>query len=542
MAKIQNIQKPFNYRLLTLIIASCFGIIFSIPSFFQDSKAFANMKKITLGLDLQGGISLLLDIDMQVAMNNKYTSLLSEIKFQTDKSKIFINGLRVQDIANSEYKKIVFTLLDSKAQDSLDKILANIDGIEIAKHTLNYEIVLSEKEIREFKKYALEQSVNTIRDRLDKFGLSEPSVLREGENQIRVEMPGVKTQEEQKRLIDLVSQSAKLEFMAVDEVLAQRMASGEEITDSEAAKYNSVLLPYQEGGEGARIPLKSVPILEGSSIVDSGTTLENGFPAVTFRLDSKGADIFGDFTGKNINKRLAIVLDRKVLSAPNIRGRIGGGNGSITGNFTNESARLLSIALRSGALLAPAHVIEKRSVGPSLGADSIKASLIALVSGFILVVGFMILYYAVAGVFAVIALVINLFLIIAIMALFEATLTLPGMAGIVLTVGIAVDANIIINERIREALRQGMGVVKSLQVGYENASRAIFDANITSLIASALLYVYGTGVIKGFAITTGIGILASIITAIIGTHGIYMWLGPRIEKSKNIPLWFGIKL
>ena len=187
-------------------------------------------------------------------------------------------------------------------------------------------------------------------------------------------------------------------------------------------------------------------------------------------------------------------------------------------------------------------MIEKRVVGPSLGADSIQASVIALISGFILVVGFMIAYYAMAGVFASLALVINLFLIIAVMALFDATLTLPGMAGIVLTVGMAVDANIIINERIREGLKSGMGVIKSLRIGYENASRAIFDANITSLIASVLLYVYGTGVIKGFAITTGIGILASIVTAIIGTHGIYLWLGNRIERSKNLAFWFGIKL
>lgn len=540
MAKIHtNVQKPFNYRLLAFIFACCFGVIFSIPSFFQDSNKypfFKDYKKITLGLDLQGGLSLLLDVDVNEAVNNKYSSMLSLVKYQTDKRNIFINKLKMQD------NSISFLLLDSSKEGDIKAILSKIEGVSWNKSGNLFTITLSDDEVKKVQKNALEQAIFTIRNRLSGFGLTEPNVLREGVNQIRVEMPGAQNDDEQKRLIKLISQNAQLEFMAVDEDLARRMMNGETITDEEANRYGSVLLPYVEN-DMMKLPLKAIPILDGSSIVKADSTIdEQKNDAVSFELDSKGAEIFGDFTGRNVKKRLAIVLDKKIISAPTINQRIGGGHGIITGRFDRKATHDLAIALRSGALLAPVSVIEKRVVGPSLGADSIQASIVALVTGFILVVGFMIIYYAMAGVFASIALVVNLFLIIAVMALFDATLTLPGMAGIVLTVGMAVDANIIINERIREGLRAGMGVIKSLRVGYENASRAIFDANITSLIASLLLYVYGTGVIKGFAITTGIGILASIVTGIIGTHGIYLWLGNRIEKSKSISFWFGIKL
>jgi preprotein translocase subunit SecD len=238
---------------------------------------------------------------------------------------------------------------------------------------------------------------------------------------------------------------------------------------------------------------------------------------------------------------MAIVLDDKVYSAPVIRERIGGGSGQISGNFTINEANDVAIALRSGALLAPVFVMEKRSVGPSLGADSIKASMFALVLGFVLVVAFMVLYYGLSGVVSDVALVANLFLILAVMSLFGATLTLPGMAGIVLTVGMAVDANVIINERIRELLREGVSVAKAVEEGYKNAFTAIWDANITTLISAVVLYAYGTGPIKGFALTMSIGILASMLTAILGTHGIYQMLLPKITKEK-LNLWFGIKI
>jgi preprotein translocase subunit SecD len=266
----------------------------------------------------------------------------------------------------------------------------------------------------------------------------------------------------------------------------------------------------------------------------------NNQPVINFALNGQGAKIFGDFTAKAVGKRMAVVLDNKVYSAPVIRERIGGGHVQISGSFKLEEAHDLAIALRSGALLAPVYVMEKRSVGPSLGADNIKASSMALALGFILVVLFMVLYYGMAGVIADVALIGNLFLILAIMSLFGATLTLPGMAGIVLTVGMAVDANVIINERIRELLHEGKSIAKSIEEGYDKAFTAILDANVTTLIAAVVLWAYGTGPLKGFALTMGIGILASMLTAIVGTHGIYQWLLPKIDK-KRLGFWFGIK-
>ncbi|MCK5294854.1 MAG: protein translocase subunit SecD, partial [Arcobacteraceae bacterium] len=263
-------------------------------------------------------------------------------------------------------------------------------------------------------------------------------------------------------------------------------------------------------------------------------------PVISFTLSSFGAKVFGDFTSKSIGKRLAVVLDGKVFSAPYIRERIGGGSGQISGGFTVSEAGNVAIALRSGALPAPVIMLEKRSVGPSLGADSINASIFALVSGFLLVVVFMIVYYGIGGVIANIALVTNIFIIVAVMAMFGATLTLPGMAGIVLTVGMAVDANVIISERIRELLKAGTSIPKAIENGYNNAMSAILDANITTLLVAVILYAYGTGPIKGFAITMSIGILASMITAILGTHGIYEALMPKMTKDKNLKKWFGI--
>jgi len=327
--------------------------------------------------------------------------------------------------------------------------------------------------------------------------------------------------------------------MAVDEDRAARVNT---MTPQEAKKYGDIILEDVKN-PAVKYLVRSIPILDGSMLTDAKSVYDrNGQPIITFELNGEGAKIFADFTQKAAptRARLAIVLDNKVYSAPHVNERIGGGRGQISGGFTINEANDIAIALRSGALLAPVYVMEERSVGPSLGADSIKASSIALVSGFLLVFLFMIIYYGMAGAIADIALVANLFLIIAIMALFGATLTLPGMAGIVLTVGMAVDANVIINERIRELLREGKSIAKAIEDGYSNAFTAIWDANVTTLIASVLLFFYGTGPIKGFAVTMTIGILASMLTAILGTHGIYEMVLHKIKKDK-LNFWFGIK-
>ncbi|MGN8496592.1 protein translocase subunit SecD [Helicobacter pylori] len=521
-------MKLFNPRLIVFIFALLLGVGFSVPSLLETKGP-----KITLGLDLRGGLNMLLGVQTDEALKNKYLSLASALEYNAKKQNILLKDIK------SSLEGISFELLDEDEAKKLDALLLELQGhsqFEIKKEAEFYSVKLTPLEQEELRKNTILQVIGIIRNRLDQFGLAEPVVIQQGREEISVQLPGIKTLEEERRAKDLISKSAHLQMMAVDE---EHNKDAMNMTDLEAQKLGSVLLSDAE--MGGKILLKAIPILDGEMLTDAKVVYDqNNQPVVSFTLDAQGAKIFGDFSGANVGKRMAIVLDNKVYSAPVIRERIGGGSGQISGNFSVAQASDLAIALRSGAMNAPIQVLEKRIVGPSLGKDSIKTSIIALIGGFILVMGFMVLYYSMAGVIACMALVVNLFLIVAVMAIFGATLTLPGMAGIVLTVGIAVDANIIINERIREVLREGEGVVKAIHLGYINASRAIFDSNITSLIASVLLYAYGTGAIKGFALTTGIGILASIITAIVGTQGIYQALLPKLTQTKSLYFWFGV--
>ncbi|GAA8434169.1 protein translocase subunit SecD [Helicobacter pylori] len=521
-------MKLFNARLIVFIFALLLGVGFSVPSLLETKGP-----KITLGLDLRGGLNMLLGVQTDEALKNKYLSLASALEYNAKKQNILLKDIK------SSLEGISFELLDEDEAKKLDALLLELQGhsqFEIKKEAEFYSVKLTPLEQEELRKNTILQVIGIIRNRLDQFGLAEPVVIQQGREEISVQLPGIKTLEEERRAKDLISKSAHLQMMAVDE---EHNKDAMNMTDLEAQKLGSVLLSDAE--MGGKILLKAIPILDGEMLTDAKVVYDqNNQPVVSFTLDAQGAKIFGDFSGANVGKRMAIVLDNKVYSAPVIRERIGGGSGQISGNFSVAQASDLAIALRSGAMNAPIQVLEKRIVGPSLGKDSIKTSIIALIGGFILVMGFMVLYYSMAGVIACMALVVNLFLIVAVMAIFGATLTLPGMAGIVLTVGIAVDANIIINERIREVLREGEGIAKAIHLGYINASRAIFDSNITSLIASVLLYAYGTGAIKGFALTTGIGILASIITAIIGTQGIYQALLPKLAQTKSLYFWFGV--
>ncbi|EMG91192.1 protein translocase subunit SecD [Helicobacter pylori] len=521
-------MKLFNPRLIVFIFALLLGVGFSVPSLLETKGP-----KITLGLDLRGGLNMLLGVQTDEALKNKYLSLASALEYNAKKQNILLKDIK------SSLEGISFELLDEDEAKKLDALLLELQGhsqFEIKKEAEFYSVKLTPLEQEELRKNTILQVIGIIRNRLDQFGLAEPVVIQQGREEVSVQLPGIKTLEEERRAKDLISKSAHLQMMAVDE---EHNKDAMTMTDLEAQKLGSVLLSDAE--MGGKILLKAIPILDGEMLTDAKVVYDqNNQPVVSFTLDAQGAKIFGDFSGANVGKRMAIVLDNKVYSAPVIRERIGGGSGQISGNFSVAQASDLAIALRSGAMNAPIQVLEKRIVGPSLGKDSIKTSIIALIGGFILVMGFMAFYYSMAGVIACMALVVNLFLIVAVMAIFGATLTLPGMAGIVLTVGIAVDANIIINERIREVLREGEGVAKAIHLGYINASRAIFDSNITSLIASVLLYAYGTGAIKGFALTTGIGILASIITAIIGTQGIYQALLPKLAQTKSLYFWFGV--
>jgi preprotein translocase subunit SecD len=518
----------FNYRIAIFALAIIFGIVFSIPSLLQTQEG----KKVSLGLDLQGGLHMLLGVKTEEATKSRIKSLAASIKHFSERKDILIDSLTFDEVSVS------FKLLDSDDLKTMQEFLAAVEGANIVLNGEEISLNLTPQEIEKTKQQAISQAIETIRNRLDQFGLAEPVVARQGEEKILVQLAGIKTQEEEQRARELISRAAKLELMAVDEGKVARVYN---MSHADAAAYGDVILEDAKNPEVKHL-VHEIPILDGGMLTDASVGFDqNNRPVINFKLNAEGAEIFGDFTGKSVGKRLAIVLDGKVYSAPNINERIGGGSGQISGDYTVMEAQDLAIALRSGALLAPIYLMEKRSVGPSLGADSIQASLIALVGGFVLVIIFMVVYYRAAGVIANIALIANLFIILAVMSLFGATLTLPGMAGIVLTVGMAVDANVIISERIRELLNEGKSMHKAIEEGYSNAMRAILDANITTLIAAIVLYAYGTGAIKGFAITISIGILASMLTAILGTHGIYEMLESKIQKSKNNLFWFGIK-
>lgn len=522
-------MKIFNYRLIIFALSIVFGVVFAMPSFLQMESG----KKINLGLDLQGGLHMLLGVNTDEAVSSKIKTYATSIKYFAEDEEILIDELSMKN------DTIRFMVLDEDELPKVDEMLSTIKGLSIQKPTpLDYVITLTPEEQAIVKDLSVTQAVETIRNRLDQFGLAEPTVIRQGEADIVVELPGIKTIEEERAARELISKPANLELMAVDEDMADQVYS---LSPEQAAQYGDIILEQQDD-PALKYLVKEIPILNGSQIIDAKVAFDqSNQPIINFTLNSSGARIFGEFTAKSIGKRLAVVLDGKVYSAPNIRERIGGGSGQISGGFTIAEAGNVAIALRSGALPASVKLLEKRSVGPSLGADSIQASLMALILGFICVVVFMIIYYRMAGIVANIALVTNIFIIVAVMAMFGATLTLPGMAGIVLTVGMAVDANVIITERIRELIKSGVSLGKAIEDGYANAMSAILDANITTLLVAVILYAYGTGPIKGFAVTISIGILASMLTAILGTHGIYEMLLNKIQKSKNTLFWFGVK-
>jgi len=519
-----------NYRVVIFALAFAFGVIFSIPNFINSDSG----RKITLGLDLQGGLHMLLGVKTNEAIKSYTKSLLSTAKFELDKKDIVIDDVKIND-SSAE-----LTIVDEDdTQEALKLLKESLKEAQITANGNKITISLTPELIKKTEQKAIDQAVETIRNRLNQYGLAEPTVAKQGKDKILVEIPGVKDQKDIERLKKLIAKQAHLLLMAVDEDRASRVDT---MSENEAKKYGDVILEDVKN-PNIKYLVREIPVLDGAMLTDAKAVFDkNGQPIITFELNGEGAKIFANFTQKAAptRARLAIVLDNKVYSAPHINERIGGGRGQISGGFTINEANDVAIALRSGALLAPVYVMSERSIGPSLGADSIKASTIALISGFILVFIFMLVYYGMAGLIADIALVANLFLIIAVMSLFSATLTLPGMAGIVLTVGMAVDANVIINERIRELLHEGKSVAKAIEDGYKNAFTAIWDANVTTLIASTLLFFYGTGPIKGFAVTMTIGILASMLTAILGTHGIYEMLLPKIKKDK-LSFWFGIK-
>jgi len=435
------------------------------------------------------------------------------------------NKVRFRRLAKAQDATITMELTEAEGKAALEKILKeHHPDLEIASSTAReggqfVTLIYNEKRAADLKKLTVEHSVETIRNRIDQFGVTEPEIIPEGNDRIMVQLPGIKDPERAKNLI---GKTAMLEFKIVDEEHSLDEALRGNIPEGSIIAYGS-----RDDGSGARgkVPylLKNKTLLTGASLETAKVQISDRFgePHVSIKFNSQGAADFDRITNENVRKRLAIVLDGVVHSAPVIQERISGGQAQITGNFTMDEARDLAIVLRAGALPAPVNILEERTVGPSLGSDSIQQGILATIIGSLLVILFMVVYYRLSGAVADIALIINIFLILAVLAAFRATLTLPGIAGMLLTVGVAVDANILIFERIREELRTGKTARLALDTGYDRAFITIIDTHITGIIAALVLMFFGTGPIKGFAVTTIIGLIASLFTAIFVTRVIF---------------------
>ena len=477
-------------------------------------------KKINLGLDLQGGMHLVLEVQSEEAVKAELDRTISQLKLDLKNEKIQHMGINkasdhkiIAKISGADNKSGVEKLLSDEYASFEIPSVKNIDG------GISFTLRLPDKESNSIKKMATQQALETIRNRIDEFGVSEPDIRIQSGNRILLQLPGIS---EPERAKGLIGKTAQLTFQLVDEqgdvntAIHDKPPVGDEILYQVKKNANT--------GTQTQTPflVKKHVELDGSHLTNARVEFDQfQQPQVGIEFSRKGAKIFERITGANINKRLAIVLDKNVYSAPNIQDRISGGNAVITGHFTLEEATDLAIALRAGSLPAPVKIIEERTVGPTLGADSVRTGLMSMLVGGILVVIFMVIYYKSAGLIADLALIVNIILIGGGLAVFGATLTLPGIAGIILTIGMAVDANVIIFERIREELRTGRSPKAAVDAGYDRATLTIMDANVTTLIAAVVLFQFGTGPIKGFAVTLGLGIVASLFTALILSKSIY---------------------
>ncbi len=520
-------MKSLGIRALLVVLILVAGIVLLVPSFTSTlppgwTKVLPK-DKIHLGLDLQGGIHLVLEVEAAQAVENTAQRFTEEI---TD-------TLRSQKIGFTKISKVnkwdvEIDLPGPEQQNDLRQtmekdfpLLKWVSG-ETTKEGVKALYTIDAKEVNNIKKMAVAQGLETIRNRIDQFGVLEPDIRPEGEDRILIQLPGIKNPEE---AIKLIGKTAVLEFKLVAENVTDqdiregKIPPGDKVYPMRATERTS------HAGE-TKIALVDKTVLTGQYITDARVEIDSRFGGshISMEFDPQGARLFERITGENVGRRLAIVLDGVVYSAPQIKEKISGGRAQITGSFTDEEAKVLAIALRTGRLPAPVKILEQRTVGPSLGQDSIHKGVLASLIGGIGIILFMVFYYKVSGVIADVALFMNIILVLAALALFGATLTLPGIAGIALTVGIAVDANVLIYERIREELRLGKTPRAAVDTGYERATTTIMDANLTSLIAALVLYQFGTGPVKGFAVTLSIGLVANLFTAIFVTRIIFDYL------------------
>ena len=521
-------MKNFSLKKVLVALILLFSITYSLPTFFSETPAWLtslNAKKMNLGLDLKGGVHFLMEVDLVEVVANKSKKLSSDIRSQLRKEKIRYKNfsgeslnINIDFLNYEDYKK---------ADKLINKVYQNtFDITRVGESKMKLEI--SEKALNEIRLAAIKQNTTTLRNRVNELGVAEPIVQQSGKTRIVVELPGIK---DTSRAKEIIGATATLEFKMVDEDSDPYAAE-----ESNALSFKSKLY-YDDSGQP--VLLKRNIILTGENIVDASSGFDrNSRPSVNITLDGPGAKRFANETDKNVGKLMAVLFIEskseqkivngeskrvtkkyeKIISIATIQERLSK-SFQITGLDSPKQARDLALYLRAGSMAAPMYIVEERTVGPSLGADNIEKGKISVIIGLILVLIFMFYYYRIFGLFANSALVINILIIVSIMSLIPgATLTLPGIAGIVLTVGMAVDANVLIFERIKEEIRNGSTPLASIELGYKKAFSTIADANITTLIASIILFIFGTGPIKGFAVTLSIGVLSSMFTAIIVTR------------------------
>ncbi len=502
----------------------------SLPQWWLDT-----VDPIHLGLDLQGGMHLVLGVDVDKAVESRIDTIIDQTESQLREKDIIFKRLE-----RRQGDRLAVVVYDSEEGTKVDALMTETfpsleaETIPASGGYIEKQFRLSDAEIENIKDFAVRQALETMRNRVDEFGVSEPTLQRQSGNRILIQLPGVKDPE---RAISLLGKTARLDFkMVAEEVNVQDAIAGNLPLGTQLLYERNV---NRSTGVATETPLVvyDKTVMTGDLLSDANVRIDTRFnePYVAIDFNSVGAKRFDQITAANVGKRMAIVLDDTVYSAPVIRERISGGSAQISGAFTPQEATDLAIVLRAGSLPAPVKILENRTVGPSLGQDSIDKGIKSILVGGLLVIIAMVIYYQFSGAVAVVALVLNLFFIAALLSLLGATLTLPGLAGIVLTVGMAVDANVLIFERIREELRLGKAPKLALQSGYEKAFWTIIDANVTTLLAALVLFQFGTGPVRGFAVTLSIGIIASLFTAMFVSRVVFdFFLQGRNVKRLSI--------
>jgi len=503
------------FKKLAIVFIALFGVLLAVPTMSPKLAPYfpSWIKPIPLGLDLKGGAQLLLEVDTDTMFAEKSVQLYDDARaalIDRDKGVIRFSNLRNNNGA------ISFVVRDdddvSRAKGRLKSALGN--SVDISSDGNTFVLSYSDKQRQEMVDDALARSIEIVRRRIDALGTKEPSIQTQGGKYILIQLPGVDNPE---RIKELIGQTAKMTFHLVNEnVTAEQLASGR-------APAGTEFLPYIDA-PGQLVPVYSRVEVSGESLKDSQADFDqNNMPVVTTNFDSTGARRFAKLTTEHVGERFAIVLDGKVLSAPTIREPIPGGRGQISGGFTLQGAKDLAVLLRSGALPAPLQVIEERTVGAGLGADTIAEGKIGSAVGVLFIVVFLIMVYRMFGVIANVALLVNLAMIIGVSALFGATLTLPGIAGIVLTLGMAVDANILPFERIRDEVREGVPTLRAVDLGFHRSMKTVMDGNLTNLICALILFQFGAGPIRGFAVTLSIGVITTLFTCLLLSRVMIDW-------------------